>query len=100
MSDKYAVNTKVEWEWGSGTGQGKIREVFTERVSRTIKGNEVTRNATEDDPACLIEQDDGDRVLKSHSELRKAGGPQPHRSVSGRFDPAARLPEIRREEKW
>jgi hypothetical protein len=20
MSDKYAVNTKVEWEWGSGTG--------------------------------------------------------------------------------
>jgi Hypervirulence associated proteins TUDOR domain len=37
MSDKYAVNTKVEWEWGSGTGQGKIREVFTERVSRTIK---------------------------------------------------------------
>jgi hypothetical protein len=51
MSDKYAVNTKVEWEWGSGTGQGKIREVFTERGSRTIKGNEVTRNATEDDPA-------------------------------------------------
>ncbi|MCC2654184.1 MAG: hypothetical protein K0Q60_4350 [Microvirga sp.] len=73
MSDKYAVNTKVEWEWGSGTGQGKIREVFTERVSRTIKGNEVTRNATEDDPAYLIEQDDRDRVLKSHSELRKAG---------------------------
>jgi len=47
--------------------------VFTERVSRTIKGNEVTRNATEDDPAYLIEQDDGDQVLKSHSELRKAG---------------------------
>jgi hypothetical protein len=51
---------------------GQIREVFTERVSRTSKG-EVTRNATHDDPAYLIEQDDGDRVLKSHSELRKAG---------------------------
>ena len=50
-----------------------MREVFTERVSRTIKGSEITRNATEDDPAYLIEQDDGDRVLKSHSELRKAG---------------------------
>jgi Hypervirulence associated proteins TUDOR domain len=73
MSDKYAVNTKVEWEWGSGSGQGKVREVFTERVSRTIKGIKITRNATEDDPAYLIEQGDGDRVLKSHSELRKAG---------------------------
>ena len=57
MSDKYAVNTKVDWEWASGTGQGEIREVFTERISRAIKGNEVTRNATEDDPAYLIEQD-------------------------------------------
>jgi Hypervirulence associated proteins TUDOR domain len=73
MSDKYAVNTKVEWEWGSGTGQGKVREVFTERVSRTIKGSKITRKATEDDPAHLIEQGDRDRVLKSHSELRKAG---------------------------
>ena len=71
MSDKYAVNTEVEWEWASGTGQGKVRKVFTERVSRTIKGSEITRNATEDDPAYLIEQDDGDRVLKSHSELRE-----------------------------
>ena len=73
MSDKYAVNTEVEWKWGSGTGRGRVREVFSERVSRTIKGNEVTRNATKDDPAYLIEQDDGDRVLESNSELRKVG---------------------------
>jgi hypothetical protein len=73
MSDKYAVNTTVEWEWGSGTGQGKVREVSTEHVSRTIKGSEVTRNATDHNPAYMIEQDDGDRVLKSHSELRKVG---------------------------
>lgn len=73
MSGKYAENTRVEWDWGGGTGEGKVREVFTEPVSRTIKGSEVTRNATEDNPAYLIEQHDGDRVLKSHSELRKAG---------------------------
>ena len=41
------------------------------QVTRTIKGNEVTRNATDDDPAYLIEQEDGDRVLKSGSELTK-----------------------------
>jgi hypothetical protein len=72
MSDEYAIDTNVEWSWSTGTGRGKVRKVFTERVSRTIKGNEVTRNASEDDPAYLIEQDDGDQVLKSHSELRKA----------------------------
>jgi Hypervirulence associated proteins TUDOR domain len=60
MSDKYAVDSNVEWSWGTGTGQGKVRKVFTERVSRTIKGNDVTRNASEDDPAYLIERDDCD----------------------------------------
>ena len=73
MTDKYAVNTKVEWEWAAEPARAKVREVFTERVSRTLRGSEITRNATEDDPAYLIEQHDGDRVLKSHSELRKAG---------------------------
>lgn len=73
MSKGYAVNTKVEWQWGPGTGQGKVREVFKGRVTRTIKGSEISRNASDENPAYLIEQDDGDRVLKSHSELRKAG---------------------------
>jgi hypothetical protein len=71
MSDKYAVNTEVEWEWGGGTGEGKVSEALAERVSRTI--NKATRKSTEDHPAYLIELDDGDRVLKLHSELRKAG---------------------------
>ena len=37
----------------------------------TIKGTDVSRNATDKEPAYLIEQDDGDRVLKSHSEIQK-----------------------------
>ncbi len=44
-------------------------ERFTDRITRTIGGSEITRNATDDDPAYLIEQDDGDQVLKSASEL-------------------------------
>mgnify|MGYP002624573270 CR=1 FL=1 len=63
------IGEEVAWEWGSGTGTGTIVERFTESVTKTIKGNEVTRNATEEDPAYLIEQDDGDVVLKSSSEL-------------------------------
>lgn len=68
----YGSGTEVSWEWGQGTARGKIAERFTEKVSRTIKGNEVTRKASESEPAYLIEQEDGSEVLKSHSEVRKA----------------------------
>ena len=74
MSQSYAVDTEVTWNWGQGEGRGRIKEVFKERVSRTLKGSTVTRDADESNPAYLIEQDDGDQVLKSHSELEKASG--------------------------
>ncbi len=72
MANAYQTNTKVEWDWGEGTAAGYIRGVFRERVTRTIKGTEVTRNGSGADPAYLIEQQDGDEVLKLHSEIRKS----------------------------
>ena len=69
---RYSSGDKVEWNWGSGTATGTVRESFTESVTRTIKGNEVTRDADADNPAYLVEQDDGDRVLKSEGELSNA----------------------------
>ena len=69
---RYDQGDTVEWNWGSGTATGTVQESFTERVTRTIKGTEVTRDADADNPAYLIEQDDGDRVLKSESELSTA----------------------------
>ena len=71
MAEKYSKGTKVEWDWGNGTATGKVSEVFTSDVTRTIDGSEIKRTASSDSPAYLIEQDDGDRVLKSHSEVRK-----------------------------
>ena len=68
----YSKGDKVEWNWGNGTGTGEVKEKFTSDVTRTIKGNEVSRNASQDDPAYLVEQEDGDQVLKSGSELKKA----------------------------
>ena len=68
----YNKGTKVKWNWGNGTGTGEITERFTDDMTRTIKGSEVTRNASSDEPAYMIKQDDGDRVLKSHSEVSKA----------------------------
>jgi len=61
--------SKVSWSWGAHTAHGKIVERFTQKVTRTLKGSEVTREASKKEPAYLIEQEDGDRVLKSRSEL-------------------------------
>ena len=68
---KFKTGQKVKWNWGSGEAQGKIQESFTRRVERTIKGSKVVQDADEENPAYLIEQDDGDIVLKSESELQK-----------------------------
>ena len=63
---------KVKWSWGDGTATGKIAKVYTRKTTLTIKGSEITREASEDEPAFRIEQDDGDEVLKSVTEVEKA----------------------------
>ncbi len=69
MAKTYGEGTMVEWNWGQGTGNGKVVEVYTSDITKTIKGTKVTRKASSDEPAYLIKQEDGDQVLKSHSEL-------------------------------
>ncbi|MEO2032423.1 MAG: DUF2945 domain-containing protein [Planctomycetaceae bacterium] len=71
MSDSYDVGTKVKWKWGNGWGRGRVDERFSDKVTRTIACTEVTRTASDDKPAYLIEQDDGERVRKSHSEIQQ-----------------------------
>ncbi len=61
--------TKVKWNWGEGTAEGKVEETYTKKVTKTIKGTEVTRNGEEGNKALYIKQDDGDYVLKSESEV-------------------------------
>ena len=67
----YATNTKIKWPWGNGEGKGKIREVHHDTLTRKIKDAEVTRHGTDENPAYLIEQEDGDEVIKLHSEVEK-----------------------------
>jgi hypothetical protein len=72
MSHDIHIGDEVSWSWGNGTGRGTVTERFTSKVTRTIDGSEITRNASDDEPAYLIEQDDGARVLKSTTELSPA----------------------------
>lgn len=70
MSSDIDVGDTVEWGWGDGTARGTVAECFTSDVTRTLDGTEVTRNASDDAPAYLIEQNDGAEVLTSVTELR------------------------------
>lgn len=69
---KYSQGDAVKWTWGNGVGRGKVQSIFTEKTTRQIKGTEVIRNGTADDPALYIRQEDGDAVLKLASEVDPA----------------------------
>jgi hypothetical protein len=66
------AGTEVSWSWGSSTASGTVTEVHREKVTRTTKGEQVSRNGTDDNPAYVITQDDGTVVLKLRSELNES----------------------------
>lgn len=71
MANSFRQGATVKWHWGQGTATGKVAERFDRRVQRTIKGSRIVKNGTADNPAYLIEQEDGATVLKRGSELEK-----------------------------
>jgi hypothetical protein len=64
--------SEVTWTWGSSSASGKVTEIHREKVTRSSKGSEITRNGSDDDPAYVIEQEDGTTVLKLRSEVEQA----------------------------
>jgi hypothetical protein len=69
MTKFHKKGATVSWKWGQGEPSGQVEEVFFEPVEKTIKGTLVKRNASQDNPAYLIKEDNGNIVLKLHSEL-------------------------------
>ena len=66
------TGTEVTWKWGSSTASGTVTEVHHEKVTRRTKGESITRQGSQDDPAYVIEQEDGTTVLKLRSEVERA----------------------------
>ncbi len=66
------TGTIVTWQWGSSWAEGTVTEVHHDKVTRTSKGTQVTRNGSHDDAAYVIEQEDGTIVLKLSSEVERA----------------------------
>lgn len=73
MSGYFSKGDKVSWTWGAHTAHGQVAERFERRVRRAIKGETIVRNASHDEPAYLVTQEDGGRALKSGSELHPRG---------------------------
>jgi len=48
-----------------------VQSSFTHKVTRKIAGQEITRNGSQSNPAYYVRVDDGNNVLKLHSELEK-----------------------------
>jgi len=63
--------TEVKWKWGQGYATGKVENTYSESITKTIKGNEVTRNGSSENKALLIKQEDGAEVLKLESEVER-----------------------------
>jgi len=72
MSNSFRKGAKVHWTWADDKAHGTVRERFERRVQRTFKGTKVVRNGSAENPAYLIEQEDGTKLLKLGKEL-KAG---------------------------
>lgn len=69
MSKKHAKGDEVSWKWGNGTAEATVEESFERRVQRTFKGSKIVKNGSKDNPAYVVEQEDGSKALKLHSEL-------------------------------
>lgn len=71
MSASYTKGDNVKWKWGDGYARGKVVERHTKTIEQTIDGNSVKRKGDDDNAALVIEQDDGQKVLKLESEVSK-----------------------------
>jgi len=64
---------KVHWNWGKSQAEGTIKQKSEKTITKKIKGKEVKRNASKEEPAYVIEQQNGTEVVKSESELKEGG---------------------------
>jgi len=69
---KFNIGNLVEWPWGKGHAVAKVKEIFSESITKTIKGKKITRHGTAEKPAYLLVQENGNLVLKLESELYKS----------------------------
>ena len=69
MSNRFRRGQKIAWNWSGHAAHGHVVERFERRVQRTIEGARVIRCGSENNPAYLVETDEGKKALKLGTEL-------------------------------
>lgn len=69
MSNSFRKGQHVSWNWGAHKAHGHVAERFERQVQRTIEGARIVRRGTTDNPAYLVETEEGKKALKRGSEL-------------------------------
>ncbi|KAH9940029.1 uncharacterized protein BXZ73DRAFT_43024 [Epithele typhae] len=76
MADNLEEEQSVSWRWGGGNAEGTVDEIVEEGKAQVTsnKGNTVTRNAKEGDPAVKIRRKGNDVVKLAHelNEVKEA----------------------------
>ncbi|WVW85744.1 hypothetical protein I302_107782 [Kwoniella bestiolae CBS 10118] len=72
MSEELKKGDEVSWNWGSGQPSGKVADIVESGKAevKSNKGNTISKNASEDDPAVVIERS-GNNVVKRAHELNE-----------------------------
>ncbi len=63
---------EVEWDWDHGTAMGVVQSVYARKTTCILKGAEISRKGSNDNPALYIKQKDGSAILRLASEVRGA----------------------------
>lgn len=65
----FRVGQRVAWNLGSQFGEGVIKKIYKKTITLKLGGVEVTRHGTSDNPAFLIDADDGQVHLMLSSQV-------------------------------
>ena len=68
--ESYQKGQWVVWSWGQGQAEGTIQEYYDHTIHKVIQGTRVTRHGTPENPAYLIQRDNGLHTLRLHTELK------------------------------
>jgi len=63
--------TRVKWQRGHSAGRGRVEETYKKKVTKNIKGTNVTRFGKRENKVLLIKTDEGDELLKLENEVER-----------------------------
>ena len=82
----FKVGDSVTWKWMGGVISGSVEEVHLEKITKKIKGKNITRNGSPEKPAYLVKSEAGNFALKLITELSKKSGTSRPKPIKTQFD--------------